>query len=249
MKNISAIDIFWTGNNICSEKLTSDEALYFEKNTFHKPLYWDNYPVNDAEMFNEMHLGPVSNRDKTLYLHSAGLISNTMEYFECSKVALMTIADYLWNPVSYDSGISWKNALSYITEGNEDKFIYFADHLKTSCLKQNCSEIMFEYLSKASFYRSLGQYSEVQNILCEYNKKLDLCVEYLGSCSSDFIKELKRWTEKFLLCCEIMKDLENLYGGNDKIKSEIERKMKEYNYNSTVLTEFCFREFVEIALE
>ena len=49
------VSVFWTGAEICSRVLTSSEADSFMRSTCHKPLYWDNYPVNDCEMFNEMH--------------------------------------------------------------------------------------------------------------------------------------------------------------------------------------------------
>ena len=53
-------------------------------------------------MFQEMHIGALMGRDKELFKHCEGIISNVMEYAECSKIPLMTIADYLWNPLKYN---------------------------------------------------------------------------------------------------------------------------------------------------
>ena len=115
------------------------------------PLYWDNYPVNDAEMMNEMHIGPLIGREKDLYKVSRGLIANCMEYAQCTKIPLMTIADYLWNPEKYDSDKSFMNAIeANIEEEGREHFVIFADHLKTSCLKDNNSYIMEQSLSKAA---------------------------------------------------------------------------------------------------
>ena len=61
------VNIFWTGLDICSREITTYEAIRFIDNTKHMPLYWDNYPVNDAEMMNEMHIGPLIGREKDLY--------------------------------------------------------------------------------------------------------------------------------------------------------------------------------------
>ena len=47
----SDVDLFWTGAEICSRVLTVREADELMRSTKHKPRYWDNYPVNDCEMF------------------------------------------------------------------------------------------------------------------------------------------------------------------------------------------------------
>jgi hyaluronoglucosaminidase len=127
------IDIFWTGRNICSQELTVPEAVTFINSTDHRPLYWDNFPVNDAEMVNEMHLGYIAGRDKELYRYSEGIISNCMEFCECSKIPLLTVADYLWNPVGYNPIKSWDYAIKTIVGEGWEQFKYFADNLLTSC--------------------------------------------------------------------------------------------------------------------
>ena len=150
------VRIFWTGREICSSFLTCREADDFLRSTGHRPFYWDNYPVNDAEMFNEMHLGALKNRDRELYRHSDGLISNVMEYAECSKIPLMTIADYLWNPLKYDSEKSLQNAQKELLGEKAELFKYIADHLCVSCVSRHGSVLMSDTLAHLNFLLATG---------------------------------------------------------------------------------------------
>ncbi len=72
------IDLFYTGKEICSPTLTGTDARQFEDATFRKPLIWDNYPVNDLAMQGELHLGPLTGRDKDLPRATKGLLANLM---------------------------------------------------------------------------------------------------------------------------------------------------------------------------
>jgi hyaluronoglucosaminidase len=143
------ISLFWTGRNICSQELTVPEAITFIQSTRHRPLYWDNFPVNDAEMYNEMHLGYIAGRDKDLYRYSEGLIANCMEFCECSKIPLLTIADYLWNPEAYEPLSSWDYAIDTVAGDRAELFKYFADNLLTSCLKVPNSPMLAQTFSLA----------------------------------------------------------------------------------------------------
>ena len=75
------------------------------------PLYWDNYPVNDVAMGNELHIGPYRGRDRDLDRFSRGILANAMELSEASKIPFATIADYLWDPEGYDPEASWRAAI------------------------------------------------------------------------------------------------------------------------------------------
>ncbi|MEW5817957.1 MAG: protein O-GlcNAcase, partial [Spirochaetota bacterium] len=129
------IDILWTGPEICSGKLTLRDAAVFAQSTLHMPLYWDNYPVNDLEMSNEMHIGPYLNRDKDLNRFSRGIIANGMEYPEASKIPFITISCYTWNPGAYDPEICLKHAIQRIAGLRDaEDFLVFADNIRYSCL-------------------------------------------------------------------------------------------------------------------
>ncbi len=244
------VSVFWTGAEICSRVLTSNEADSFMRSTCHKPLYWDNYPVNDCEMFNEMHLGPIMGRDKELYKHCDGLISNVMEYAECSKIPLLTIADYLWNPVCYNSEESIKNSHREILGNKAELFGYIADHLAVSCVSRHASEFMSEKLSHIGFLMSTGKPEEAAKEFSEFNAQNRACLEMISDTSIPLFAEMQKWVKKFAMCCDL---LDAVYAvslsptaENKNVLSDL---LEKYNSDAVVMTGFCLREAAEKALK
>ena len=204
-KNIPPlVSVFWTGRDICSRELTSHEAIRFIESTYHKPLYWDNYPVNDCSMFNEMHISPIINRDPDLYKYSEGIISNCMEYAECSKIPLITFADYLWDSENYDPQKSWEGAIRQVVgKENADNFIVFADHLYTSCLKDANSRRMYEAFDNIESVLKSGDKEKAFALAESYLSKMNACRDYLKR-DLPICRELSKWSEKFFVSCDIM---------------------------------------------
>lgn len=243
------VKIFWTGREICSTFLTCRDADDFAVSTAHKPLYWDNYPVNDAEMFQEMHMGAVKGRDRELYKHSEGLISNVMEYAECSKIPLMTIADYLWNPESYDSEKSLKNAQNEILGEKSELFEYIADHLCVSCVSRYGSVLMSDTLAHLGFLLSTGEKEKALTEFREYNKKMRQCLEMVSDTSVPLFAELKKWVRKFSMCCDLLDAVYNVWDcPSTDNKQKLEHLLDAYNSDAVILTGFCLREIAEKTL-
>ena len=203
-KNIPAdVSVFWTGKDICSRELTSLDASRFIESTYHKPLYWDNYPVNDCSMYNEMHLSPIIGRDEDLYKYSEGIISNCMEYAECSKIPLITFADYLWDSENYSPQKSWENAIKQVIgKKDADVFIVFADHLYTSCLKDSNSRRMYEAFDKIESTFKSGNKEKAFLLAEDYIDKMNKCKEYLKK-DLPICRELSKWSEKYFISCDI----------------------------------------------
>lgn len=245
----SDVRMFWTGQEICSRVLTVRESQELLRSTDHRPLFWDNFPVNDCEMFQEMHLGAIIGRDKDLYKACEGLISNVMEYAECSKIPLMTIADYLWNPVCYNPEKSLKNAHKEILGEKAELFKYFADHLGASCLSKYSSALMSETLAHINFLISRGENEKAIEEFKEYNANMRGCLEMLQDESVPLFKELKKWVKKFSMCCDLLDVIlvarTNPTQENMKALAELTEK---YNSDGTILTGFCLREAAEKTL-
>ena len=245
----SDVRMFWTGEEICSRVLTVRESQELLRSTDHKPLFWDNYPVNDCEMFQEMHLGAIIGRDRDLYKACDGLISNVMEYAECSKIPLMTIADYLWNPVSYNPQNSLEAAHKELLGEKAELFKYFADHLGVSCLSKYSSALMSDTLSHINFLFSKGERSGALEYFAEYNRNMRDCLLMLEDESFPLFAELKKWVKKFSMCCDL---LDAIYNVKAEETEENMRKLAEltekYNSEGTILTGFCLREMAEKTL-
>ncbi len=243
------VSMFWTGAEICSRVLTVREADELANSTKHKPLYWDNFPVNDCEMYHEMHMGALIGRDKELYKHCEGLISNVMEYAECSKVPLLTVADYLWNPLSYNPQNSLQNAHKEILGEKADTFFYFADHLGVSCLSKYSSAYMSNVLSHVAFLESSGKKQEALDYLKDYINNMRKCFELLSDTSVDLFAELQKWTRKFGMCCDLLDAIYNAKKeSTQQNKKILKDSLEKYNADSVILTGFCLREAAEKTL-
>lgn len=244
------VSIFWTGAEVCSRVLTSREANDFFRSTNHMPLYWDNYPVNDCEMYHEMHIGPITGRDKDLYKNCEGLIANVMEYAECSKIPLITIADYLWNPTSYNSNESLKNAHIEILGDKAELFDYIADHLYVSCLSKYSSADMSRMFSNVYFLINTGKKEEAFTLFKEYIDNNRKCLNMLNDTSVPMFIELTKWTKKFSMCCDMLDSIyDTFFSPTAENKEKLADILEKYNADSTILTGFCLREAAEKALQ
>ena len=234
-RNIPArVSLFWTGRDICSRELTEFEALKFIESTRHKPLYWDNYPVNDMAMYNEMHLGPLIGRGPELWKYAEGLICNCMEYAECSKIPLITAAEYLWNGAAYEPEDAWRRAIREIV-GRESAAVFsvFADHLRTSCLMdENSKQLIGLFFDVAKQWKK-GEKEAALESAAEYIEKMRACREFLAR-DLPLCRELAKWTEKFGVFCELAdKLLESFTSGGDARIRELHALLAKYDSNPT----------------
>lgn len=246
----SDVSMFWTGQEICSRVLTVRESQELFRSTDHKPLFWDNYPVNDCEMFQEMHLGAIQGRDKELYKACEGLISNVMEYAECSKIPLMTIADYLWNPVAYNLDNSLANAHKEMLGCDAELFSYFADHLGVSCLTKYSSAFMSNTLARLNFLVSTGEQEKAVAEFADYNAKMRECLALISDESVPMFAEMKKWVNKFSMCCDLLDAILNVWvNPTEENIANLAKLTEEYNMNGVSLTGFCLREAAEKTLK
>lgn len=248
--NIPAdVDLFWTGAEICSRVITVRETNELTNATNHRPLYWDNFPVNDCEMFQEMHLGALIGRDKELYKHCEGIISNVMEFAECSKIPLMTIADYLWNPLAYNPDESLKNAHKEMLGDKADSFFYFADHLNVSCLTKESSSYMGQILSDVSFLEANGEKEKALVLLSSYISEMRKCLTLISDTGVPLFAEMQKWVRKFSMCCDLLDDIYRAKENpSQENKETLSANLMKYNSDGTILTGFCLREMAEKTL-
>jgi hyaluronoglucosaminidase len=130
------IDIFYTGPDVCSSEITTADAKDFAEAVHRAPLIWDNYPVNDLAMRPYMHIGPIRDREATLYQAVRGVVVNAMLQPEASKIPLLTWAAYLADPHGYEPEAAWKQALLQIGgAANSEALTLFAENSLHSCLR------------------------------------------------------------------------------------------------------------------
>jgi len=194
-------------------------------------------------MYNEMHLGPLIGRDPDLYRYAQGLIANCMEYCECSKIPLTTIADYLWDSEGYDPETSWAYAIEQAV-GKQDAaaFAVFADHLRTSCLLDNNSPSMQKvFASVAQSFRA-GNIGAALAGVSSYIEATAQCVQWIKK-DSALNRELSKWSEKFLVFSDIVAKLpEAALSGEKSDIDELLALIDAYEAKPAVLTKFNIRQ-------
>ena len=207
----SRIDMFWTGRAICSPAITAGEAAHFARVNHRPPLYWDNYPVNDVAMTSEMHIGAYQNRDPLLGRFSRGVMANAMEYPEASKIALATIADYLWDAEGYDPDASWVKAMLQVAGASDVAAMQaFADTVRASSLSDPDPVGLTEALQEFTFDLEYGDAVAARTRLEDFADTIRLAAEHLMSASIEnriLQAELMPWLAKFALGAEAVSAL------------------------------------------
>jgi hypothetical protein len=96
---------------VVSEKITLAHMRAIAKQLARPLILWDNYPVNDLSMADELHLGPLTGRDPRLPQAVYGYLNNPLLQQELGFIPLATCFDYARNPIAYRSDSSWTQAI------------------------------------------------------------------------------------------------------------------------------------------
>ncbi len=89
----SDIDVFWTGEKVCSEEYSPEHLAQVSQLLRRKPFIWDNYPVNDgARMSPFLHLSQTNGREHCHDEWVAGCAVNPMNEAFLSQIPLASLA-------------------------------------------------------------------------------------------------------------------------------------------------------------
>jgi len=198
------IDLMWTGRQICSETIATPDAIVFDEMTAHRPLYWDNYPVNDVAMTHELHIGPLRGRDPDLADHAMGLLANPMPLFTASQIPLFTVAEYLCDPVGYEPDASWLRAVAELIAepGDRAAFVHFGRCTQDSCLNDDAMPETGELLYAAAFAWRTGDLEGAVSILNEVSSQIASAAHRLASPGfsvPDLQRDIAPWVDKYRL--------------------------------------------------
>ncbi len=88
-----AVDVFWTGNQVCSETVCGADLTDITAYLRRPPVLWDNYPVNDGARASKfLHLAPLPGRSADLAGALHGHFCNPMNQPELSRYPLGGLA-------------------------------------------------------------------------------------------------------------------------------------------------------------
>ena len=89
-----AIDIFWTGEEVCAREISVGHLARVEGQLRRKPFLWDNYPVNDGPRMSQfLHLRAFTGRPAAIGEHIAGHAINPALQPTLSLIPALTLAD------------------------------------------------------------------------------------------------------------------------------------------------------------
>jgi len=103
-----SVACFWTGPSVVSKEISLFHVQKIAKRLKHPLLLWDNYPVNDLSMRDELHLGPLQGRDPKLPRAVYAYLSNPLLQEKLSFIPLATCLDYAADPAYYRPESSWR---------------------------------------------------------------------------------------------------------------------------------------------
>lgn len=91
-KNLNKeIDIFWTGEKVCSREYSDEHLIQVAQLLGRKPFIWDNYPVNDGAIKSQfLHLSPVPDSLHNIQNHIAGRAINPMNQAYLSQFSMIS---------------------------------------------------------------------------------------------------------------------------------------------------------------
>ncbi|WP_116043450.1 beta-N-acetylglucosaminidase domain-containing protein [Amycolatopsis palatopharyngis] len=111
--------VMWTGTDVVPPSITVEQAERASELFGRDVFVWDNYPVNDfGQTAGRLLMAPYDKREPGLSEHVSGIVSNPMNQASASKVVVFTMADFSWNDGGYDRDVSWRQAASYLAEGD-----------------------------------------------------------------------------------------------------------------------------------
>lgn len=122
-----SVPIMWTGPGVFTANLTGAEALAFRDLAGRPVIVWDNFPVNDAALVNDLFLGPYLGRGPELAGAVDGIVANLMLQPNASRIPVATIAAYLRDPMGYDPEREYAAAVEEVGGSAAEALRHFAD--------------------------------------------------------------------------------------------------------------------------
>jgi hypothetical protein len=88
-----AIDIMWTGEEVCSREISPGHLARVTHELGRKPFLWDNYPVNDGpRMSRHLHLRAFTGRPAAIAGHLSGHAVNPASQPTLSAIPMLSLA-------------------------------------------------------------------------------------------------------------------------------------------------------------
>lgn len=106
-----AIEVFWTGEEVCSREFTPGHLSRVAERLRRKPFLWDNYPVNDGQRMSQyLHLRGFTGRRPEVAEHIAGHGVNPALQPMLSCIPMLTLVENYRQGADYAYGAEFTRA-------------------------------------------------------------------------------------------------------------------------------------------
>ena len=110
-----AIEIFWTGEEVCSRELSPGHLSRVTEQLRRKPFLWDNYPVNDGQRMSQyLHLRGFVGRPSSIAEHVAAHGVNPALQPTLSRIPALTLVESYTRGADYRYGEAFRNAAAQV---------------------------------------------------------------------------------------------------------------------------------------
>jgi hyaluronoglucosaminidase len=110
-----AIEIFWTGEEVCSREISTGHAQRVTEQLRRRPFLWDNYPVNDGQRMSQyLHLRGFTGRPSALQQHIAAHGINPTLQPVLTRIPALTLADSYRLGDAYEYGAAFFRAAAAV---------------------------------------------------------------------------------------------------------------------------------------
>jgi hyaluronoglucosaminidase len=110
-----AIEIMWTGPEVCSFELTTGHLAKIIEAIGRRPFLWDTYPVNDGQrMSRHLHIRGFTGRQASIWRNIAAHGINPASQPVLSRIPALTLVDSYKFADGYDYGVSLKKAVRQV---------------------------------------------------------------------------------------------------------------------------------------
>ncbi len=106
-----AVDIIWTGEEVCSAEYSPAHLQRVSKQLGRKPFLWDNYPVNDSvRMSRTLHVRAFTGRPATIGEHIVAHGVNPALQPVLSRIPALTLVESYETGAEYQYGAAFRRA-------------------------------------------------------------------------------------------------------------------------------------------
>lgn len=198
------ISIMWTGNKVCSQSLTMENAEMIS-NAFQRPvLYWDNYPVNDARMVMELHLGPYENREIGVKKYCEGIVLNPMNQPYASMPVIAAAGEFFEND-SYDSYKALKRVCMELYPDVAQEFYEFSMCNIKSPLHNSEPEYLTDMFGEMFKMYESNNIQEALSLIMKKSLRMEEIYQKLkSSLEKNMLEDISCWLEEFYGWAEIL---------------------------------------------